>query len=54
MDVLGQPIPGLYGAGCCVASPGGRAYWSGGAPIGLALTFGYVAGRNAARGPDSP
>ncbi|MCU1656058.1 MAG: Fumarate reductase/succinate dehydrogenase flavoprotein domain protein [Pseudonocardiales bacterium] len=50
IDVLGQPIPGLYGAGCCVASPGGRAYWSGGAPIGLALTFGYIAGRNAARG----
>jgi succinate dehydrogenase/fumarate reductase flavoprotein subunit len=54
IDVLGQPIPGLYGAGCCIASPGGRAYWSGGAPIGLALTFGYVAGRNAARGPDGP
>ncbi|MDT4962487.1 MAG: 3-oxosteroid 1-dehydrogenase [Pseudonocardiales bacterium] len=52
IDVLGQPIPGLYGAGCCVASPGGRAYWSGGAPIGLALTFGYLAGRNAARGVD--
>jgi 3-oxosteroid 1-dehydrogenase len=51
IDVFGQPIPGLYGAGCCVASPGGRAYWSGGAPIGLALTFGYIAGRNAARGP---
>ena len=51
VDVLGQPIRGLYGAGCCIASPGGRAYWSGGAPIGLALTFGYLAGRNAARGP---
>jgi succinate dehydrogenase/fumarate reductase flavoprotein subunit len=52
VDVLGQPIPGLFGAGCCVASPGGQAYWSGGAPIGLALTFGYIAGRNAARGFD--
>ena len=51
IDLLGQPIPGLYAAGCCVASPGGRAYWSGGAPIGLAMTFGYVSGRNAARDP---
>ncbi len=49
LDVLGDPLPGLYGAGCCVASPGGQAYWSGGAPMGLALTFGYIAGVNAAR-----
>jgi 3-oxosteroid 1-dehydrogenase len=48
LDVLGDPLPGLYGAGCCIASPGGQAYWSGGAPIGLALTFGYIAGVNAA------
>lgn len=51
MNVFGEPIGGLYGAGCCVASPGGRAYWSGGAPIGLAVTFGYIAGRNAAGEP---
>jgi 3-oxosteroid 1-dehydrogenase len=49
LDVFGDPILGLYGAGCCVASPGGQAYWSGGAPMGLALTFGYIAGANAAR-----
>jgi succinate dehydrogenase/fumarate reductase flavoprotein subunit len=49
LDVMGEPVPGLYGAGCCIASPGGQAYWSGGAPIGLALTFGYIAGVNAAR-----
>jgi predicted oxidoreductase len=48
LDVLGDPLPGLYGAGCCIASPGGQAYWSGGAPMGLALTFGYIAGINAA------
>jgi succinate dehydrogenase/fumarate reductase flavoprotein subunit len=48
LDVRGRPIAGLYGAGCCVASPGGQGYWSGGAPIGLALTFGYLAGRGAA------
>lgn len=51
LDVFGDPIPGLFGAGCCVASPGGQAYWSGGAPIGLALTFGYIAGLNAAEPP---
>lgn len=48
LDVMGEAIPGLYGAGSCIASPGGEAYWSGGAPIGLALTFGYIAGANAA------
>jgi 3-oxosteroid 1-dehydrogenase len=50
LDSSGSPIPGLFGAGCCVASAGGQAYWSGGAPIGLALTFGYLAGRTAAAG----
>jgi succinate dehydrogenase/fumarate reductase flavoprotein subunit len=48
LDNSGDPIPGLFGAGCCVAAAGGQAYWSGGAPIGLALTFGYLAGRAAA------
>jgi 3-oxosteroid 1-dehydrogenase len=50
LDTEGHVIPGLFGAGCCIASPGGQAYWSGGAPIGLALTFGYLAGRTAAAG----
>jgi succinate dehydrogenase/fumarate reductase flavoprotein subunit len=51
LDVDGKPIPGLYGVGNCVASPSGRAYWAGGATIGPALTFGYLAGRSAARIP---
>jgi 3-oxosteroid 1-dehydrogenase len=49
LDMAGRSIPGLYGAGNCVASPSGEAYWAAGATIGLALTFGYVAGRSAAQ-----
>jgi 3-oxosteroid 1-dehydrogenase len=49
LDTAGQPVPGLFGAGCCVSSAGGQAYWSGGGPIGLAMTFGYLAAITAAR-----
>jgi succinate dehydrogenase/fumarate reductase flavoprotein subunit len=47
----GVPIPGLFGAGNCVASISGQGYWSGGATIGPALTFGFVAGRGSAAEP---
>ena len=47
-----QPIVGLYGAGNCVATPAGAAYWGPGTTIGLALTYGFIAGRNAAREPE--
>jgi 3-oxosteroid 1-dehydrogenase len=47
----GEPIPGLYGAGNAIGSPGHGAYWSGGATLGNALVWGYHAGANAAAEP---
>ncbi|MFO1325166.1 MAG: FAD-dependent oxidoreductase [Burkholderiales bacterium] len=45
----GSPIDGLYAAGCDQASVMGGHYPSGGINLGPAMTFGYVAGRHAAR-----
>lgn len=45
----GQPIDGLYAAGCDAASVFGGYYPAGGINLGPALTFGFVAGRHAAQ-----
>jgi predicted oxidoreductase len=49
LDALGQPIPGLYGAGNCVASVSARAYWAGGATLGPFIALAYLAANAANR-----
>lgn len=53
LDGEGRPIPGLYATGNITASVMGRAYPGGGATIGPAMTFGYLAARHATDPGDS-
>ncbi|KQY57674.1 fumarate reductase [Nocardioides sp. Root151] len=43
LDDSGEPIPGLYGVGNCVASFSGGSYWAGGATLGPIIAFSYRA-----------
>ena len=49
LDVEGEAIPGLYGAGNVISCPTGSVYAGAGGTLGPALTFGCIAGRAAAR-----
>jgi succinate dehydrogenase/fumarate reductase flavoprotein subunit len=48
LDVRGRAIPGLYAAGNTMAGVSGPGYYGGGGTIGLAMTWGYLCGINAA------
>jgi succinate dehydrogenase/fumarate reductase flavoprotein subunit len=49
LDVRGEVIPGLYAAGNAMAGVSGPGYGGGGGSIGLAMTWGYICGIEAAR-----
>lgn len=51
LNVHSAAIPGLYAAGNAMAGVTGMAYGGAGGTIGPALTFGYIAGVNAAAEP---
>ena len=49
LDVHGEVIPGLYGAGNVISNPTGSVYAGAGGTLGPTLTFGYIAGKSAAQ-----
>ena len=49
LDTEGETIPGLFGAGNVISCPTGSVYAGAGGTLGPALTFGFIAGRAAAR-----
>ena len=49
LNVRGEAIAGLYAAGNTMAGVSGPGYYGGGGTIGLAMTWGYICGINAAQ-----
>lgn len=49
LDHAGNVIPGLFAAGNVIACPTGSVYAGAGGTLGPALTYGYIAGRAAAK-----
>lgn len=49
LDWAGRPIPGLFAAGNAAAAPVGPAILSSGMTLGLAMTFGWLAGNHSSR-----
>jgi len=47
LDADGEPVPGLYAVGNCVANASAQAYWAGGGTIGPYFTFAYLASEHA-------
>ena len=54
LDRDSEPRAGPLRRRNCVASPAGKAYWAAGGTIGPAVTFGYLAGKHAARAKSAP
>ena len=51
LDGDGEPVPGLYAAGNCVANASAQAYWAGGGTIGPYFTFAYLSSEHAVQQP---
>ena len=47
LNVWGKVIPRLYVMSSTMAAATGVAYPWGGTPLGLSMTFGYIAGKHA-------
>lgn len=52
LRATGGVIPGLYAVGNAMAGATGMVYGGAGGTLGPGMTFGYIAGRHAAREPD--
>jgi succinate dehydrogenase/fumarate reductase flavoprotein subunit len=54
LDEAGAPVPGLFAVGADMASVMGGHYPAGGINLGPAMTFGWIAGREAAGVGEDP